>query len=312
LVSIEYLAGFMDGEGYLALARIRRRRRSPEYCLRLCAYNTDRRVLVSIRRRWGGSLSAVGQRRPAWKPSYALIWTNAAAAKLLKMLVRHLRVKSKQAVALLEFNAHLQACRRSRDSGGHLLPLSEAELEFRARFHNRLARLNMKGKAVRGSGTSPNARLDRRRRLSKYLAGFIDAEGCLMIPKSTDSNGNSQYRARISIGNTDKPVLEEIRGRFGGIMTNQPSARVGWRHAYQLIWSDGMVERLLLSVLPYLIVKRRHAMVMLALVDHKKATRQGRAASEFARHPRKVIAFRENLRQRMKALNAKGPPAISN
>ena len=72
MVPVEYLAGFVDGEGYLGLARIRRRHRSPEYCLRLSIYNTNRAILEEIKRTTGGTMSVVGQRRAGWKPSYSI------------------------------------------------------------------------------------------------------------------------------------------------------------------------------------------------------------------------------------------------
>src|SRR2546426_2808376 len=80
MIPSEYLACFMDGEGYLGLARIRRRNRTSEYCLRVSIYNSNLAILKEIQRTVGGTMSDVGRRRPAWKPSYALIWTNAAAA----------------------------------------------------------------------------------------------------------------------------------------------------------------------------------------------------------------------------------------
>src|SRR3989442_6646944 len=90
-------------------------------------------------------------------------------------------------------------------------------------------------------------------------------------------------------------------------MTNHPPEKIGWSYAYQLIWSDGMVESILAAVMPYLVAKRRQATIMLDLVHHKKSTLQGRNARGFARHPETVAAFRENLRRQMKELNAKGP-----
>lgn len=298
----------MDGEGSLALARIKRKNRSLEYCIRVCVYNTNRRILSEIQDTWGGCLSADGQRRPSWKPSYALVWTNAEAAAVLRQVAPHLRVKAEHAAALLEFNEHIKACPRLRDSAGHLLPLTERELVLRETFHDRLRRLNLKGRSVCLSPrTHPSP--SGRHISATYLAGFIDAEGCLMIPKSTDTSGRSHYHARISVGNTDRSVLEEIQAHFGGMMTNQPLEKTGWRYAYQLIWSHGMVESLLMAVMPDLFVKRRQATIMLQLVRHKKSTPQGRIGRRFARHAPEVAAFRENLRRQMTELNAKGPMA---
>ena len=95
---------------------------SHEYCVRISIYNTDRPVLGKIRKRWGGTLTSVPSRNPRWKPSHALIWTNAAAARFLFEISPHLRVKSRQAAVLHQFVQHLQKCRRRRDRLGRLLP----------------------------------------------------------------------------------------------------------------------------------------------------------------------------------------------
>src|SRR5205809_4407535 len=124
MLSIEYLAGFVDGEGYLGVARIRRRHRSPEYCLRMSVYDSNLEVLTEIRDAYGGTLSSLGQREPAWKPGYALIWTNAAAARLIRVIEPFLVVKANQARTLLAFHDRVQATGRSRDRAGHLLPHS--------------------------------------------------------------------------------------------------------------------------------------------------------------------------------------------
>jgi hypothetical protein len=90
-------------------------------------------------------MSAVGQRRPAWKPSYALIWTNAAAAEVIRKMSPFLLVKSEQSTALLAFNEHIRAGRRVRDHAGHLLPMSAQEVKLREGFYQRVKRLNRKG-----------------------------------------------------------------------------------------------------------------------------------------------------------------------
>lgn len=57
MVSTEYLAGFIDGEGYVALGRIPRLR-SHEYPLRVVVYNTNRKILEEIRQGWEGRCPA--------------------------------------------------------------------------------------------------------------------------------------------------------------------------------------------------------------------------------------------------------------
>lgn len=147
--------------------------------------------------------------------------------------------------------------------------------------------------------------------LSKeYLAGFIDGEGSLMIQKWKDWRyPNPHYKPRISIANTDRAVLEDIQQLYGGILADQPPRNARWSFAYQLIWTDGKVERVLRSVKPYLRIKREQARVLSELIRHKRRTRQGRKGPNgrfFAAHPNEVVTFRESLHRRIKELNAKG------
>jgi len=221
MVSLEYVAGFVDGEGYLGLARICRRNRSPEYCLRVSIYNSGRAILEEIRGTLGGVMSVVGERWPGWKPAYALIWTNAAAAGLLRKMAPFLRAKAEQAAALLLFNKHIQAGGRSRDRGGRLLPLSSRELKVREAFYKDLKRLNKRGPAGHDHHRRMFLPRNQSRISPKYVAGFIDAEGSLMITKATVADCRTpQYHPRISVANTHRGVLAAIQHTYGGIITH--------------------------------------------------------------------------------------------
>lgn len=147
--------------------------------------------------------------------------------------------------------------------------------------------------------------------LSKeYLAGFIDGEGSLMIQKWKDWRyPNPHYKPRISIANTDRAVLEDIQQLYGGILVSQPPRKARWSFSYQLVWTDGMVEGVLRSVMPYLRVKREQARVLSKLICHRRGTRQGRRGRNgryFAPHPDEIIAFRERLHRLVRDLNARG------
>src|SRR3989442_1170080 len=145
MIPVQYLAGFVDGEGYRGLARIRRDHRSPEYCLRLSVYNTNRRILEDIQRTTGGTMSGIDERQVGWKVSYALIWTNAADARLIRKIKPFLVVKSEQSRALLAFDRGIQAGHRLRDKAGRLLPLTPRDVRSRQAFYDRLKRMNRRG-----------------------------------------------------------------------------------------------------------------------------------------------------------------------
>ncbi len=79
-MTLDYLAGFIDGEGgiYAALNR-RRDRPTPQLMISVAAYNTDRRPLEALRTRFGGSIgpkpSGLSQ-RSLWR------WTLTGRDKL--------------------------------------------------------------------------------------------------------------------------------------------------------------------------------------------------------------------------------------
>ena len=307
MVPVEYLAGFVDGEGYLGLARIRRRHRSPEYCLRLSIYNTNRMILEEIKRTMGGTMSEVGKRRAGWKPSYALIWTNAAAARVIQKIKPFLLVKSEQSEALLAFDQRIRAGRRVRDAAGRLLPLARREIRFRQTVYNRVNRMNPRGSEGQRTILTKAVSLSQPNVSARYVAGFIDAEGSLMIIRTRAAGCRTpQYHPRVAAANTQRDVLEAIRSGFGGIIANQPARNAAWKHAYQLVWTDAMIESLLRRVQPHLRIKANQAVILKQFIRHRQRTKQGRNGRGFAALPAEVVAAREGFRKQMRALNRRG------
>src|SRR5439155_3784400 len=116
-------------------------------------------------------------------PGYALIWTNAAAAKMISEIGPFLVVKANQAKALLAFDKRLQVVKRSRDRDGRLLPYSSRELRARETFYKRLKWLNRRG-VRRWNRQNATSRAGAWRLSAKYVAVFIDSEGALINTRS--------------------------------------------------------------------------------------------------------------------------------
>lgn len=313
MVSVEYLAGFIDGEGSLSLSRIPRGHSYYEYCVRVSIANTNKAVLREIREDWGGTIHCMGRSRPRrWKPGFVLIWTNAAAARLLVRVRPHLWLKSDHANYLLDFAEHIRECQRRRDELGRLLSFSRQEKEIREAYWRRLKRLNRRGTIESDQERNQELDYDRRRRgrgeiSPRYLAGFIDGEGSLMITKSkSGKSGYVQYRARMSVSNTDKGILEQICHRFGGTIHTQRRANPRWKPAYMLVWTEGRIASLLALIGPHLRLKRKQAELQLEFMQHKKRTPRSFDGRFLASHPPGVIQVREALYQHMKRLNARG------
>lgn len=232
-----------------------------------------------------------------------------AAYQLLQELAPYLRIKAKHAATIVDYQEHVWKCRRTRDAAGRLLPLTASELATRRRFHDYMRRLNVRG-------VNSEARRIHRLRATpvpwavspSYLAGFIDGEGALMIARYRLAGSKRYlYRARISVANVNKATLEDVRESFGGILASQPGREPGWSHSYALIWSGGMVGRVLGAIRSHLRIKREQAGVLLEFLRHRTRTKQGHHGRSFAPLPPGVMRYRERLYRRLRSLNAKGP-----
>lgn len=126
-----------------------------------------------------------------------------------------------------------------------------------------------------------------------YLAGIIDGEGCLLISRS-NRGSYMNYYGRIHVKNTDYRLIKWLVDIFGGnVHQNNP---VSPKHAIAYSWyfsGDAHdKEVLLLAVLPYLIVKKEQAKVLVEFF---------RMSGE--KNPEK----REELYQENMVLNRRGP-----
>lgn len=257
--------------------------------------NNNRSVLEQIQRTMGGTMSVLGRRLPGCKPAYALIWTNAGAARVIRKVEPFLIVKSRQSSTLLSFDQRIRAGRRSRDRMGRLMPLTLRELRIREGFYTKLKSLNRRGPVAQPLYGRKIPSGGRSKISAKYVAGFIDAEGSLMITKAKPADCSTpQYHPRIALANTHRAVLEAIQCTYGGILTHQPARKAEWKDAYQLVWTDRMIESLLSSVAVHLRVKSKQARILGVFIRDRKAT------------PAKVVAFREGLRKVIEELNRRG------
>jgi len=131
-----------------------------------------------------------------------------------------------------------------------------------------------------------------------YFAGVFDGEGTCSIgagQKETCIN----YNAVMSVTNTDKRLIDWIQQTFGGWVTlakrqvgNQKEAWM-WRTT-----KKDHIEKLLLQILPYLIIKREQAKVLL----------------NFVRLPRHLndASLRAKYWQELRILNHRGVSVTTN
>lgn len=97
-----------------------------------------------------------------------------------------------------------------------------------------------------------------------YIAGIIDGEGWIGIHQLGKNGGVSrragQYRMCVEVGNTNEAIIRFLHSRLGGSVAFRGSkgkAKAHWK------WQSSSYVSLFVldAVLPYLIIKRRQAVL---------------------------------------------------
>jgi len=105
-----------------------------------------------------------------------------------------------------------------------------------------------------------------------YLACAIDTEGTIALYQKRRKmkgmiNFHTHFYPRIKIGNTNREFLEFCRKQMelGNISSNGVRWKEnGWKPAFVIVigsWKD--IQELLIQILPFLIIKHKHAKLML-------------------------------------------------
>lgn len=133
-----------------------------------------------------------------------------------------------------------------------------------------------------------------------WLAGFVDGEGsfCLLRRKNRKAG---VYTPSIIIYNSHLPTLDLIRE------WKQPSGfycaqrNIKWKPVGSLYYSNNKAIELSLMLIPYLVVKHRHAEILLEYNELEHFQGGARGGLD-----QKHIAVREILFNELRELNKRG------
>ena len=97
-----------------------------------------------------------------------------------------------------------------------------------------------------------------------YLAGIIDGEGTIYIQKIPKKNF-FDYFPRVQIVNTNKELMYWIRDTFGGIVSSRDRSNENrnWRVQHTWYTTRQILDIILPLLVPYLIIKKKHAEIMI-------------------------------------------------
>ena len=137
-----------------------------------------------------------------------------------------------------------------------------------------------------------------------YAAGLFDGEGCISICGPLQRGGAN---LRVVLGNTYKPILEQLKAQFGGSVGLGRRATVCRLTLWQWTLSGDKAVRFLEIVFPYLVIKKEQAQIAFEFQKTKMPR---------WKHPRggpseTVIVLRDSLFRNMRRLKKIDFPAAS-
>jgi len=138
-----------------------------------------------------------------------------------------------------------------------------------------------------------------------YSAGFFDGEGCCTITSTKASATRRAYhRPRVAVVNTVYASLLQYYKRWGGSICKVSHSENKHKDCYiWSIYSARKVKRFIIDILPYLRIKRKQALLLLAFCD----TGDWRGGGDGYRilSP-EIREKRERIKEEMMQLNKKG------
>ena len=139
--------------------------------------------------------------------------------------------------------------------------------------------------------------------VAAYAAGIIDGEGSFFLGPA----GKDRHVAMcLQVANTNADIIHWLQRTFGGGMSQAHPASPRCKIPFQWMLTSRGVRKILPALLPYLIIKRRQAEIILAwyaaLIPYH------------ANHRKRALTFplREplaSLYAEFRALNRRGPPS---
>ena len=251
-----YIAGLLDADGKLSICRhVDSKHGYVSYTVALSVANTSRKLMKWLVQSLGGYFKKEDDARLAdnenWNQCYG--WypsSNIHAAKVLSLIQPYLIIKKERA----------KLCEQFFLLNGTINPVKRKALynEYKAVLKCEFVTPNTFG--ISWKDNLVNA----------YLAGFFDGEGSVGVYE-TQQSGYSRcsgvwYKPRVSAGNSVKKIPILFQKQYGGgLVSFRRNEDRKWEHAWSLS-TNKPIELFLLKMLPYLIVKREQALLVMRFV----------------------------------------------
>lgn len=143
-----------------------------------------------------------------------------------------------------------------------------------------------------------------------YLAGIVDGEGSIYIGafSSNPKTGTPHYQTNIEVNNTDKNLIDWLVMVFGGksiTYTPKQTPKNSRRPIFRWIASGDRVTHICEIMMPYLIIKKRQAEIMLIMRETFNHTGIKKGMQGLPSVSKEILDKRKELELEMRALHCR-------
>ena len=153
----------------------------------------------------------------------------------------------------------------------------------------------------------------------EWIAGFIDGEGCLTISKQVRKNRPSvAWRPSVTVANTNYESLTILKSTYGGTLRFNTGKRsnlktgVKWSDSWSWYCPQSKVVELCNDLLPYLIIKKHNAEILIEFMNHLQTTKRAKGGRKkdgtfkgSSPLAERDLEYRESLRSKIQDLNSR-------
>lgn len=242
---LAFLAGLIDGDGSISISIIRRKDWDGNSFQPYIAIGvTSRKLCKWVQKHFGGNLYGYDATKGRQKMYHWKLYGKQALRDLIVQLLPYLLIKKESAQAVLEY----------MDLG------SEPNQEARLALAEKIKVINSNNHL-----TQDIRELSKRESMA-YLAGIVDTEGAIGI---RDNQGEA-FGAYVMINNTNESLIKWISSLFEGRISKHEyvSAKNRDNNLWALYGKQN-IENFILAILPYLVIKKEVANIVLQFVRLK-------------------------------------------
>jgi hypothetical protein len=144
-----------------------------------------------------------------------------------------------------------------------------------------------------------------------YLAGAIDGEGWIglqrIAPNAERGIKSPRFKFGLTIANTNRPWLETIQSWVGGTIYEM-RGKANKRRCHFIRFSATEVKAILGMVMPYLLIKRRQAELLIQFFPLAAVRRMGNGYPASGADPG-IVSQQEAIYRELRRLNQRGENA---